>query len=371
MNDRMRRNAGAAAGDDQGEMILRHRPDQRDLDALFQGRLPAGHDGLADVAAFVEAVRLEATVSPSPTPELTAVLGRGIAAAPGVVSVADGPEPGRAQRPSAGPVRRVRPALGSLVASAGAMGLAAKAAVASTAVLAATAGAGFGGVLPTPVQASFDQVVGIDRTEEQTDGGDEVPAVSDDVPGTGNGGPDTSDATVGEDRERPDTTRDGPWQEGEGFRDGSTGDTPEAGVPGVGGTDVGGRASDERSDDARERADDPVGDVDVAPPGQAEHGAEDADAPEAVDQREAPPAVPPDDLPAGSAESDRAPDDVTPPAELEPEDQPAPAPGREPEPKRDAVVDAELDDPGPHPVPDDAPDDLPGGPSGAGGDAGP
>lgn len=335
MNDRLRRNAGADAGDDQGEMSFRHRPDQRVLDALIQGRLPAEHDGLADVAAFVDAVRLEATVVPRPTAELAAVLDEGITVGPAVRPVDDGAEPSRGRRPSARPVRRTRQAFGSLVASVAAMGLATKAAVASTAVLAATAGAGFGGVLPTPVQAPFDQVVGIDRTEEELDRRDGGPATPDDAPGSPDEGPASTGGTVRDGPDRSgDARRDRP-EEGTRFGDGVSGDATQEDDPGVDGAEVGDDASDGQSEDARQGAGDPGGDVGEAPP--EDRGAEVEQPPASTDQQEAPPVDPPADPPpadpppadpqAGADGSETAPRDAVPPSELQPENQPAPDPG--------------------------------------------
>lgn len=324
MNDRVRRNAGADAGDDQGEMTFRHRPDQRVLDALIQGRLPAEHEGLADVAAFVDAVRLEATVAPRPTAELAAVLDEGIIVGPAVRPVADGADPSRGRQGSARPVRRTRQAFGSLVASVAAMGLVAKAAVASTAVLAATAGAGFGGVLPTPVQAPFDQVVGIERAEDEPDRRDGGPATPDDVPGSPDEGRASTGGAVREDPDRSgDARRDRLEEEGTRFGDRVSGDATQQDERGVDGAEVGDHAPDDRSEDARPGDDAPGGDVGGTPP--EDRGAEVEQPPASTDRREASPVDPPADPPAGTDGPETAPQDVVPPSELPPE--PAPDPG--------------------------------------------
>jgi len=163
------RNAGDSPGDHDSEMLRRDRLDDRTADAVLAGH--AGHapdDALADLAAFVEGVRAEATTgSARPNAMLAAVLAHGISAEKGELPVtAASNVNGPVTQVSGPPKRRTRKMLELITAKLAALSLVAKAGVAGAAVVATSAGAGAAGVLPDTLQGAFDDVV---RGSEQSE----------------------------------------------------------------------------------------------------------------------------------------------------------------------------------------------------------
>lgn len=162
------RNTDPGPGDDADEMLRRRRLDDRTADAVLRGRTPqTPQDGLADLAAFVAAVRTEATSSTArPNVSLAEVLADGIAPDTGDLQVTAASDiHGPATQVAGPPKRRTRKMLESITTGLAALGLAAKAGIAGATVVAATAGAGAAGILPDAVQVPFDEAVGIERAE--------------------------------------------------------------------------------------------------------------------------------------------------------------------------------------------------------------
>ncbi len=152
MSDEVTRNAGGGAGDDVYEMIRRNRLDDRAADALFSGRVPPGREDLADVAGFAEALRSAASEAPEPSPDLAAILASGLSTDKGDLPAMAGSNV-QGPAPQAGlPKWRIKKMLEIALAKLASLGLAAKIGVASAAVVAGTAGAGAGGLLPGAVQ---------------------------------------------------------------------------------------------------------------------------------------------------------------------------------------------------------------------------
>ncbi len=253
------RNAGGGCGDNDDEMLRRGRCDERTADAVLTGR--GGRfegDDLADLAAFVAAVRSEATMTRArPSAVLAEVLAHGISDdkvdRPAMAaSNADGPE----TRVSAPPNRRTRTLLEPVAASFAALSLAAKAGIAGAAVVATTTGAGAAGVLPDTLQSSFDDVVrGTEEPEVDTeDAGVDDADIAEDAT-------DPHDPGV-EGREVADEASDDPSTDGLGQVDEASDDAGNGGL--------------DRADDAQEHAPEPPDEIDEGPE-RAEDGEADAD----------------------------------------------------------------------------------------------
>lgn len=172
------RNTGGEFGDDGGEMLRRDRLDERTADAVLTGRRgqPEGDD-LADLAAFVAAVRSEATMAAArPNATLAEVLAHGVSAQKGDLPVtAASNVNGPATQVSGPPKWRIRRMLEIIATKLAALGLAGKAGIAGATVLAATTGAGAAGVLPDTLQDRVaDAVSAVTPFEFPTSADDEA-----------------------------------------------------------------------------------------------------------------------------------------------------------------------------------------------------
>lgn len=211
------------SGDYDDEMrAFRPGLDDEAIERLLAGTPP---EELSDLAEVVDAMRLQATHRAQPSPQLAAVLSDGLTSdqrEPSAPAAHDAV--GAVSRGTRRPTwtRRTRMILETALAKLAALGLTAKAGVASAAVIAATTGAGAAGVLPGAVQDAVAGAVGAVTPFE-------LPSSAQD------------DAEAADDAEF-----------GERVSDDAAGDTD--GEPGVDGREIADEASDGRSSDLPDEA---------------------------------------------------------------------------------------------------------------------
>ena len=144
------------SGDDSTEMPRNQPFDDDAIDAILSG---SGREGSADLAAFVNDVRMSASAVPVPSPTLAAALATGFSTDKGASAITPASNvPGPARQVSELPKwRTLRMKIKGLVAG---LGIAGKLALGASLAAAATTGAGAAGILPGPVQHVVASTVG-------------------------------------------------------------------------------------------------------------------------------------------------------------------------------------------------------------------